>query len=470
MRETSFRKNGGSGLMIAGKSCRLFMRGSAIATSAMALFTAQAQAQLLTLGDVIDDLLALDATVTVQGQLIGGLQDSLNTQTAVIADINLSLQQNGGDITLIDNELTTINNTLNAVAGDVTQIQSDIVNLGSDRAANDARDDAQDGRLNGHDADIGALDTGLAANGARDDAQDGRLNGHDVEIGTLDTGLVANDARDDAQDGRLDDHDAAFAALDSGLATSGGRDDAQDVRLDGHDADVSGLNARLAANDTRDDGQDLRMESQDVVLASHDTRLTFAQQTGDNALDAVAVLRSDVDQGRAGLVRVEGSGEISLASTQGGTYLSVAGSDGDRRIGGVASGTASTDAANVGQMHAGDAATLQSAMAYADTRIASVDFDISALRQDLESRAGRLRKGIDRAAAESAALAGLPQPFIPGKGMLAIGIGGRGNESAIAVGVGKAFQAPSIPVVRAAAAINPLSGSVTYNAAVGIHF
>ena len=54
--------------------------------------------------------------------------------------------------------------------------------------------------------------------------------------------------------------------------------------------------------------------------------------------------------------------------------------------------------------------------------------------------------------------------------MVAMAVGGRGSEVAVAVGVGKVFEGPNAPVIRAGAALDSKRGQVTYNAGVGIHF
>ena len=64
----------------------------------------------------------------------------------------------------------------------------------------------------------------------------------------------------------------------------------------------------------------------------------------------------------------------------------------------------------------------------------------------------------------------MPQAFVPGQGMVSMGVGGRGGEMAVAIGVGKAFDAPHTPVIRAGAALDSKRGQVTYNAGVGFHF
>jgi autotransporter adhesin len=166
-------------------------------------------------------------------------------------------------------------------------------------------------------------------------------------------------------------------------------------------------------------------------------------------------------------VRTEADGSLAIGGGQGGTSVSFAGTAGNRRLSGVANGVALDDAATVGQVQTTAAATLAAAQDYTDGKVVGINNSFLAR---IAQNNQELRTEINAAAASTAALAGLPQAFVPGKGMFAMGIGGKGDQAAIAFGVGKAFNHPNTPVVRAGAAVNTGNGDVTYNAAVGIHF
>ena len=432
-------------------STRLFFVAGAIACA-----LTSARAQIVTLGDVIAQLTLLDSQVTLQGQVVATLQGAVDAQTGAIVSVQ-------ADVSALQSTTVTLDGAVAALAvSDATQAGA-IAQLQADAAANVAVDAGQDGaiaaidvRLTVNDAvdaaqtgQIGQLQTDLATNTAIDAAQDGAIAGLDVR-------LTANDATDTRQDGDI-------AGLDVRLTAN----EATDIRQDG---DIAGLQAGLAANDQRDDGQDQRLDYHDVVFAEHDVRITLAQGTADTALAAVGQLRSDVDAGRAGVVRVDSAGNLTVGGGLGGTSVSFAGTSGDRRLTGVADGIAANDAATVGQMQAGDAAVLGAANSYTDTSVASLTGDIDRLFETLVARDADLRSELDAAAAGAAALAGMPQAFVPGQGMVAVGIGGRGGEMAVAVGFGKAFAAPHTPVIRAGAAIDSKRGQVTYNAGVGFHF
>ncbi|MBD8617720.1 YadA-like family protein [Sphingomonas sp. CFBP 13728] len=95
----------------------------------------------------------------------------------------------------------------------------------------------------------------------------------------------------------------------------------------------------------------------------------------------------------------------------------------------VGPGVSATDAVNLGQMNAGMNSAVTQANAYTDGRIAALDFDLRSVRRD--SYAGT---------SGALAAAGLPQAYEAGKGMVAIGGGTYAGQSAVAVGMSKAFS------------------------------
>ena len=95
----------------------------------------------------------------------------------------------------------------------------------------------------------------------------------------------------------------------------------------------------------------------------------------------------------------------------------------------VAAGVSTTDAVNVGQLSSGVNSALTQANAYTDGRIAALNFDMRNLRRD--SFAGT---------SNALAAAGLPQAYEAGKGMIAMGGGTYAGQSAVAVGLSRAFD------------------------------
>lgn len=102
----------------------------------------------------------------------------------------------------------------------------------------------------------------------------------------------------------------------------------------------------------------------------------------------------------------------------------------------VAAGVAPMDAVNLGQFNAGLADTLNRANAYTDQRFAEMDFDLRSTRRDALG-----------GTATALAVAGLPQAYEAGKGMIAMAGATYGGESAFAFGLSKAFN-DGITVVK----------------------
>ena len=146
-------------------------------------------------------------------------------------------------------------------------------------------------------------------------------------------------------------------------------------------------------------------------------------------------------------------GQGSVAN-QAGT-VSVGSAGNERRVTNVANGVAATDAANVGQMQAGDAQTLASAndytdrtatetltasKAYTDSRFQTFDDDFNALRNDVDHRFSQQDRRIDRMGAMSSAMMGMSLNAAGSRsprGRVAVGAGWQNGESALSVGYAK---------------------------------
>jgi autotransporter adhesin len=95
----------------------------------------------------------------------------------------------------------------------------------------------------------------------------------------------------------------------------------------------------------------------------------------------------------------------------------------------VAPGVAPTDAVNVQQLNDGLSNAISTANAYTDSRLAGFVVDMSrARREAFAGTAGAL------------AAAGMPQAYEPGRGMIAMGAGFYGGQSALAVGLSRVMD------------------------------
>jgi autotransporter adhesin len=155
-----------------------------------------------------------------------------------------------------------------------------------------------------------------------------------------------------------------------------------------------------------------------------------------------------------------GSNSVALGygSSDGGigNIVSVGSVGGERQVTNVAAGTRSTDAANVGQVSAGLAQNLVLANGYTDKRINALSFDLATARRDA-----------DAGTASAMAVAGLPQAFTPGGGMIAGAVGVYGDKTAIAIGASKIFNGGQA-VMKGGATYTETSRGGTFGANVGI--
>ena len=97
---------------------------------------------------------------------------------------------------------------------------------------------------------------------------------------------------------------------------------------------------------------------------------------------------------------------------------------GGRTLTGIAPGIAGTDAVNVNQLNAGVNHAINVANQYTDGQIGSVRSDMWQMQRDFRG-----------ATSSAMAMAGLPQAYLPGKSMLAVGFGGYQGEYGMAFGL-----------------------------------
>lgn len=131
--------------------------------------------------------------------------------------------------------------------------------------------------------------------------------------------------------------------------------------------------------------------------------------------------------------------------------------DGPVALHNLAAGSADTDATNVGQVNAGLQAAVAQAQSYTDLRI-------DQLGQDMV----RLRRDSDGGIAGALAAAALPQAADAGRGMVGMGFGTFGGQTAFALGL-SARTRSGRAVFRAGASVDT-RGRAGANAGVGLQF
>ncbi|KWS02253.1 yadA-like C-terminal region family protein [Lysobacter capsici AZ78] len=119
---------------------------------------------------------------------------------------------------------------------------------------------------------------------------------------------------------------------------------------------------------------------------------------------------------------------------------------GGTRVSNVAAGTAPTDAANVAQVQAGDAATLSSANTYTDSRVtqmlAAPTEAVNRLRDDMNWRFNKQDQRIDRMGAMTSAMVQMSASAagLRTTNRVAVGAGFQGGEQALSIGYQRAIS------------------------------
>ena len=148
---------------------------------------------------------------------------------------------------------------------------------------------------------------------------------------------------------------------------------------------------------------------------------------GTAATDAVNLgqMQASINTSQQGTVRYDSNtdGSVNYGS------VTLGNGSGATTIHNVASGVATTDAANVGQLNAGMQQATNWANAYTDQRVGQLSSQI----QSVGHRA-------DAGVAAGMAMAGLPQAYEPGRSMAAVSAGSFRGESSIAIGISTISQ------------------------------
>jgi autotransporter adhesin len=158
--------------------------------------------------------------------------------------------------------------------------------------------------------------------------------------------------------------------------------------------------------------------------------------TGSNATGATGTAFGEGASATAdGAVAI---GQGSLADQA--NTVSVGSTGHERRVTNVAEGTAATDAANVAQVEASSARTLQSANAYTDGRMKAFSDQFTQLQDDVTLRLNHQDQRIDQQGAMSAAMLNMAINAAhsnSANGRIGVGAGWMNGESALSVGYSK---------------------------------
>jgi len=234
---------------------------------------AQLAAHDVKFGDVEND-------IQTNQDMILSTNDELNSKFLFLANYTDQAVDN------IDNHLTAEMDTLEQEQNNANLVleaedEKLAVSLNQTQTALDteeARGDAQDTRLDGHDADIVQVNTDIASNVAAINTVQGNLD-HEVEVLTVSLNLTETKLQ-----GEIDDVEAAMQMADvllqqnidatndlladtrTELDAEEARGVARDARLDGHDADVAQINQDITDTNIRIDDTITMMIANDSAL------------------------------------------------------------------------------------------------------------------------------------------------------------------------------------------------------------
>ena len=172
---------------------------------------------------------------------------------------------------------------------------------------------------------------------------------------------------------------------------------------------------------------------------------SFAGGNKSVSSGASSVALGDQAQATADNSVALGSGSVAGEANT----VSVGSAANPRRVTNVAAGTTTSDAATFGQLQAGLGA-------------------VAGQFADFDQRLSTVARRADAGTAGAMAIAGLPQAFTPGKGMVGLAVGTWRGTSAFAFGASKAFD-DGHAVFKAGAAFDS-RGSGGVNAGVGWQF
>jgi len=347
------------------------------------------------------------ATINADGSVTGPTYTLANggTQTTV-----------GGAMGALDGALTTANTNIAKNTGDISTIRSDLssgtvglvqqagaganltVGAGTDGAAVDFTGTAGTRKLTGVSAGNLSTTSTDAVNGAQLNATNTQVTQNTTDIGSLNTNVTNLDTtvtslggRMTTAEGNITDLQAAVGSGTVGLGQQAGTGADLTVGKDTNGAAVNfagtaGERKLTGVADGTANNDAVNLGQLNTVAANINTRVDGINTRVTNNETAITDIRNEMGDGSIGLVRQDAtSGAINVAADTGGTSVSFAGTAGDRKLTGVADGTANNDAANVGQLNtvAGSVTTLS-------TRVDGIDTSVTNLGGRMSTAEGNI--------------------------------------------------------------------------------
>jgi autotransporter adhesin len=393
----------------------------------------------------MSQLNATNAAVTQNTTDISSLGNRLTTNESDIGTLNTSVSnidsrvtQNSTDISSLDGRVTNVEGSVSTITN---QINNGSVGMVQQASA-------------GADLTVGKDTDGVAVNFADN-------NGNARTLKNVQAGVSDNDAVNMSQ---LNATNAAVSQNTTSISSL-------DQRVTTNEGDIGTLNTNVG-------NIDARVTQNTTSISSLDGRVT-------NVEGSVSSIANQINQGELGLVKQDASSKVvSVAKDTGGTLVDLSGTDGERKLTGVAEGdvsASSKEAVNGSQLFATNQQVAQNT---AD--IAGNTASIGSLSQSINNitsggngvkffhansaAADSVASGQESVAVGGAAQATAKQSVALGSGSVAdrdnsVSVGSQGNERQITnVKAGTAdTDAVNVAQLKAAGVIN---GDGTANAAV----
>jgi trimeric autotransporter adhesin len=215
------------------------------------------------------------------------------------------------------------------------------------------------------------------------------------------------------------------------------------------------------------------------ALTNVDGRVTHIE-------NSMTTISNQINSSETGLVKQDpNTGNVTVAAATGGSVVDVTGTEGARKVTGIADGTVaagSSDAVNGSQLYAlaetissstvGSALalsqqsanqTLSQANAYTDQQVGAA---LQGANAYTDNKVNTVRRNASAGTAAAMAMAALPQAVLPGKGMVALGGSTYDGEAGLALGVSR-MSGTGKWVVKGTASTNSRG---VYGVAVGTGF
>ncbi len=390
------------------------------------------------------------------------------TVIANVADGELSAGSteavNGSQLNATNNRVTVVEGLVDAIGGRVDNIEGQLGSIGGVVANAVTYDDAGKGAISFGGSAGTRLSNVQAGTGDNDAVNLFQLSAvaHALGGGAGFSGGIFSapsfsfaGASYGTVGATFDAISAAFGGFDSRLTAleekpmgvPAGTGDGLAVGPGSHAADANdtavGIGATVGADGSTavGAGATITAEATDSVAVGEGSSVTAANGTA---------------VGQGATVTAEGAVAIGQGSVADEANTVSVGSDGhERRVTNVAAGTSATDAVNLSQMQAGDAAaiasarqytdatatqTLGQAKSYTDSRVAELNQQFTRFSDDLWMRLGDQDRRIDRQGAMGAAMTNMAMNAANARsprGRVAIGAGWQNGTSALSIGYAK---------------------------------